>query len=228
MHFTQTSIVALLAVNALSLPVPQLADNGVGYGIENAEDNTAATITKAGVKLVRRQLAGEGAACDSILSETDNGVGYGIQHAEENTAKTISSAPKVPTARRQLDKISNGFASISNAAGTGALTGPTTNGLDGIDGTSTEGAAQLGAEVGSTEEGTLEAIGSAVPKRQLDKVSNGFQTLSDAAGTGALTSAATTGLDGVDGTSTEGAAQLGAEIGSTEEGTLEAVGSATP
>lgn len=28
------------------------------------------------------QLAGEGAACDSVLSSTDNGVGYGIENAE--------------------------------------------------------------------------------------------------------------------------------------------------
>ena len=28
------------------------------------------------------QLAGEGAACNSILSSTDNGVGYGIENAE--------------------------------------------------------------------------------------------------------------------------------------------------
>jgi hypothetical protein len=28
------------------------------------------------------QLAGEGAACNSVLSSTDNGVGYGIENAE--------------------------------------------------------------------------------------------------------------------------------------------------
>lgn len=28
------------------------------------------------------QLAGEGAACNSILSSTDNGVGYGTENAE--------------------------------------------------------------------------------------------------------------------------------------------------
>jgi len=28
------------------------------------------------------QLAGEGSACNSILSSTDNGVGYGVENAE--------------------------------------------------------------------------------------------------------------------------------------------------
>jgi len=28
------------------------------------------------------QLAGEGAACNSVLSSTDNGVGYGVENAE--------------------------------------------------------------------------------------------------------------------------------------------------
>ena len=28
------------------------------------------------------QLAGEGSACNSILSSTDNGIGYGLENAE--------------------------------------------------------------------------------------------------------------------------------------------------
>lgn len=28
------------------------------------------------------QLAGEGSACNSLLSSTDNGVGYGVENAE--------------------------------------------------------------------------------------------------------------------------------------------------
>lgn len=50
--------------------------SGVGFGIENALDNTAALITKVkggAPAKARRQLAGEGAAADSILSDTDNG-----------------------------------------------------------------------------------------------------------------------------------------------------------
>ncbi|KXT04595.1 hypothetical protein AC578_8682 [Pseudocercospora eumusae] len=186
MHFTSAIAAAILAFSAtgvLAAPVPQLAgegaacnsvlsqtDNGVGHGIENAEDNTASTISKSGAKFLRRQLAGEGAACDSLLSQTDNGVGYGVENAEDNTANAISSTglrhrqlDAIPKAKRQLDKISDGAQAISNAAKTGSLTSPATKGLDGIDGTSTGAAADLGAEVGDTEAGTLEAVGSSVP-----------------------------------------------------------------
>lgn len=45
------AIIACLAANVLAVPVPQ--------------------------------LAGEGAACDSVLSSTDNGVGYGVENAED-------------------------------------------------------------------------------------------------------------------------------------------------
>jgi hypothetical protein len=38
-----------------------------------------------------RQLAGEGAAADSILSGTDNAVGYGVEDALDNTAALITS-----------------------------------------------------------------------------------------------------------------------------------------
>ncbi|EME85526.1 uncharacterized protein MYCFIDRAFT_18549, partial [Pseudocercospora fijiensis CIRAD86] len=139
------------ATGVLAAPVPQLAgegaacnsvlsstDNGVGYGVENAEDNTANTI-----------------------SGTDNGVGYGVENAEDNTANTISSTG---ARRRQLDKISNGAQAISQAAGTGASTSAVTTELDDVDGTSTGGAADLGAKIGDTEAGTLEGAGAAIPK----------------------------------------------------------------
>ncbi|KAF7186421.1 hypothetical protein HII31_12217 [Pseudocercospora fuligena] len=243
MHFTSAIAAAILAFSAtgvLAAPVPQLAgegaacnsvlsqtDNGVGYGVENAEDNTASTISKTGAKFLRRQLAGEGAACDSVLSQTDNGVGYGVENAEDNTAKTISSTG---LRYRQLDKISSGAQAISQAAGTGASTSAVTTELDNIDGESTGGAADLGAKIGDTEAGTLEGAGAAIPKarRQLDKISNGAQAISNAAKTGSLTSPATNGLDGIDGTSTGAAADLGAEVGGAEAGTLEAVGSSVP
>lgn len=55
------------------------------------------------------QLAGEGAAANSILSSTDNGVGYGIENAENNIAGNIgtvkAAAPALPAVRaikRQL------------------------------------------------------------------------------------------------------------------------------
>lgn len=129
------------------------------------------------------QLAGEGAALNSIFSSTDNGVGYGIENAEDNLAGNVASLksgtpstggttgggsgnppPPPPPHRRQLDKISNGFQTLSNAAGTGDSTKGTTNMLDEVDGSSTSGAANLGANVGSLEESTLESVGKGVPR----------------------------------------------------------------
>lgn len=260
MHFTPAIaavILAFAATNVLAAPLPQLAgegaacdsifsstDNGVGYGIENAEDNMANSMR-------RRQLAGEGAACNSILSSTDNGVGYGIENAENNIANNISGAkgttggatggatggkaggnppPPPPPHRRQLDKIANGAQAIGEAMGMGSATSPVTTAGDNIDGELTSGAASLGAQMGSTEEGTLEGAGAAVPKsrRQLDKIAHGMQAIGSAAGMGSLTESGTNGLVNLDGTMTGAAADMGAEIGSAEEGTLEAAGSSVP
>jgi hypothetical protein len=69
----------------------------------------------------------------------------------------------VPKARRQLDKISNGFGAIGQAAGVGAVTNPIQAAGDSIDGSTTAAGANAGAAIGSTEESTLEAVGSAVP-----------------------------------------------------------------
>jgi hypothetical protein len=127
------------------------------------------------------QLAGEGAAADSIFSDTDNGVGYAIKNAEENTASLITSvkggsattttggsgsgaAPPPPPPpgpkRRQANKICDGFQDLSNAAGTGSAMAQ----CDNVDGELTDGAANAGATVGGTEESTLEAIGKAIPR----------------------------------------------------------------
>ena len=142
-------------------------------------DNTASAISKLG----RRQLAGEGAACDSILSETDNGIGYGIENAEDNTAALISgtssgtttttggsgaAAPppppkKGPKTKRQGDKIANGFANILSAAGQNDLAEIEKSNGDTLDGQLTSDAANLGAQVGAYEEKTLENAGKQVP-----------------------------------------------------------------
>jgi hypothetical protein len=257
-------VLTLLSISyVLAAPLPQLAgegaaansilsdtDNGVGYGIENAEDNIAGNVaTVNGVVLaVRRQLAGEGAATDSILTDTDNGFGYGTEDAENNIAGNIATmtgstsgsgaapapapAPpkKGPKSRRQLDKIANGAGAIGNAAGVGAATDPVVAAADSADGTSTSAAANAGAEVGSTEEQTLEKVGSSVPKsrRQLDKIANGAGAISTAAGVGAATDPVVAAADSVDGTSTSAAVNAGAEVGSTEEQTLEKAGSSVP
>ncbi|KAH7380126.1 hypothetical protein BKA66DRAFT_442445 [Pyrenochaeta sp. MPI-SDFR-AT-0127] len=119
------------------------------------------------------QLAGEGAAANSIFSSTDNGVGYGIENAEDNIAGLISglrggantpAAPGSGSRRRQLDKISNGAQAIGQALGVGSSTSGTTTVLDNVDGDLTSGAANLGAQIGQTEESTLEDLGKAVPK----------------------------------------------------------------
>jgi len=232
-------------------------DNGVGYGIEDALDNTANLITsvKGGVPATpakaRRQLAGEGAAADSILSDTDNGVGYGIEDALDNTANLITSvkggstgstatggssgtAPPPPPPgrrfRRQGDKISNGVGAVGNALGVGAVTNPVQAAGDSADGSLTSAAANAGASIGSAEETTLEGIGSAVPKfrRQGDKISNGVGAVGNALGVGAVTNPVQAAGDSADGSLTSAAANAGASIGSAEETTLEGIGSAVP
>ena len=140
-----------------------------------------AMFTMATNALPTPQLAGEGQALDSIFTDTDNGVGHGIENAEENTAALISGTkgstgstggstggspppPPPPPHRRQLDKISNGFQAVSNAAGTGSSPTGLTNALDNVDGTLTSVAANAGASIGGTEDGTLEGLGKAVPR----------------------------------------------------------------
>lgn len=251
----------LLASMTLALPVPQLAgegaacdailsdtDNAIGYGIKNAEDKVAGNVASVASLIphsVRRQLAGEGAACNSIFSSTDNGIGYGIKNAEDNIADSIKAGsgssnsggtstnpppPPPPPHRRQLDKIANGFQDVSTAVGAGASTSTLTQVLDTVDGETTSGAANLGSSVGQMEESALEQIGSVVPRRnaQLDKIANGFQDISSAAGTSSLTSGIVQALDEVDGETTSGAADLGATIGGMEESILESVGNAVP
>ena len=180
----------------------------------------------------RRQLAGEGAAADSILSGTDNAVGYGTEDALDNTAALISNTKgAVPAARRrQLDKISNGVQAVGNAAGVGSTTQPATSAGDSIDGTLTGDAAGAGAQVADTEVSTAEQIGSAVPRqrRQLDKISNGVQAVGDAAGVGSTTEPVTTTGDNVDGQLTGDAATVGQQVADDEVTTAEQAGSDVP
>jgi hypothetical protein len=127
------------------------------------------------------QLAGEGALFDSLFTDTDNGVGHGVENAEDNTAALVSGIkgstgstgstggstpppPPPPPHRRQLDKIANGFQTLSNAVGTGSSTTGATNAMDNLDGTLTSGAANAGASIGGTEDSTLEGVGNAVPR----------------------------------------------------------------
>ena len=89
-------------------------------------------------------------------------------------------------------------------------------------------AATVGAQIGSLEESTLESAGSQVPKRQLDKIANGAGAIGDAVGAGTVADPAAAARDSIDGTLTSGAANAGAQIGNTEESTLEAAGNDVP
>lgn len=263
MQFTPVIASAILLFSSaiLAAPIPQLAgegaalnsiasstDNGIGYGVEAAEDNTADLITsiKGGSTGSttpagpggpppppphRRQLAGEGAALNSIFSSTDNGIGFAVKAAEDNTAdnirKVTASLPKIP---RQADKIANGLKNIGNAAGVSAVTNPVGDLGDSLDGTLTGGVADAGAQIGSTEESTLISIGKAIPKtrRQADKIANGLKNIGNAAGVSAVTNPVGDLGDSLDGTLTGGVADAGAKIGSTEESTLISIGKAIP
>lgn len=218
-------------------------DNGVGYGVENGEDNLAGTASN----LHLRQLHGEGEACDSILTQTDNGVGYGTENAEDNVASNIAGVtgnkgttssggkgsggppPPPPGHKRQLDKIANGFGAIGQAAGVGSATDPEVTQLDNLDGTLTDGAANAGASLGQTEEASLEELGSAVPrKRQADKIANGAATFGKAVGVSKVTDPVAQSGDTLDGTLTDGAANLGAGVADSEASILEGTGSSIP
>ncbi|KAK3631467.1 hypothetical protein LTR56_016831 [Elasticomyces elasticus] len=192
------------------------------------------------------QLAGEGAAANSILSGTDNAVGFGIKNAEDKLAGNVATVKGlVPTTKRQLagegaaansilsgtdNAIGyDGAQAISNAAGTGSSTSAITNELDSLDGSLTGGAADAGAKVANLEVSTLEGVGNAVPRRrQADKICNGAGAISGAAGTNALTSDAISACDNLDGSLTGGAADLGAKVADAEVSTLEGIGSSVP
>ncbi|OQO13283.1 hypothetical protein B0A48_01511 [Cryoendolithus antarcticus] len=214
-------------------------DNAVGFGIEDAEDNLAGNVATVkastpaapAVPQRRRQLAGEGAAADSILSGTDNAVGYGIENAEDNLAGNVTTAKAaVPVAKRQLDKIVAGAQAISDAAGTGGSISAATDAAKSDDGSLTSGAASAGQTVADVGVATAEGAGKSVPKfrRQLDKIAAGAQAVSDAAGTGSSTSAATTAAKSVDGSLTSGAANAGQTVADVEVTTAEGAGKSVP
>jgi hypothetical protein len=229
-------------------------DNGIGYGIQYAEENLAKSLSS----FKQRQLHGEGEACDSILTQTDNGVGYGIENAENNVATNIAGltgnkvtgggtstgsgskapapapAPGKPQPRphkRQLDKIANGFGEIGQAAGIESIVDPLVTQLDSLDGTLTDGAANLGSDIGTTEVSSLEALGSAVPakqKRQADKIAYGAAALGEVGGLSKFTGPIATSIESLDGTLTDGVANLGSGVADSEESMLEGTGSAVP
>lgn len=132
-------------------------------------------LSTTALSLPTPQLHGEGEALDSIFTDTDNGLGYGIEDAEENIAANIASirggnaaggtaAPPPPPTRRQLDKVANGLQAIGESLGQGKTTSGLTSSLESADGQLTDGAANIGADAGTLEEGLLIDTGKAVPR----------------------------------------------------------------
>lgn len=195
-------------------------------------------------------MAGEGAACNSVLSSTDNGVGYGTENAEDNTASAISGTSsattttgsdssnppppppvkKGPKVKRQGDKIANGAAAIFDAAKLNAVGGPEKTIGDNADGELTSAAANAGAQAGAAEEQGLENTGKMIPKikRQGDKIANGAANVLSAAHQDDLANIVKTDGDNIDGQLTGDAADAGAQVGAYEEKNLENAGKAIP
>ncbi|KAK6008873.1 hypothetical protein QM012_000776 [Aureobasidium pullulans] len=160
------AIILLAAVSQLALvtaaPVPQIAgfgsacnsvltdlDNASGYSTKNIEEGLGSDIKGANAK---RQIAGFGSGCDSILTDLDNASGYATKNVEEGVGNDIKGA----NSKRQLNKISNGFGDLANDAGLSAVGNPVDSEGNTIDGDGTNGAAEVGAKIGSAEESTLE------------------------------------------------------------------------
>jgi len=116
-------------------------DNGVGYGVENAEDNTATALG--------------GSASNSQASGSGGG--------NPPPPPPPPPAKKGPKAKRQGDKIANGAAAVLDAAHLQVAGDPVKTYGDNVDGELTSGAANAGASIGSTEESTLESAGKSVP-----------------------------------------------------------------
>jgi hypothetical protein len=219
-----------LAKNVSSLKLRQLhgegeacdsiltqTDNGVGYGTENAENNVAANVAGLTGKKVTSGGVSSGSAAPAPAPKP---------------APAPAPAPGKPKShRRQLDKIANGFGEIGQAAGVDSVTGPLVTQLDSLDGTLTDGAANVGSDVGSVEVNSLEEVGGAVPakqKRQADKIAHGAAALGDAAALSEITDPLATSVASLDGTLTDGAANLGAGVADSEESMLEGTGNAVP
>ena len=256
------SIIFLAAVAQLALvtaaPVPQIAgfgsacnsvltdlDNASGFATKNIEEGVGNDI--AGVKgaNAKRQIAGVGSGCDSVLTDLDNASGFATKNIEEGVGNDIASVKGAPS-KRQLNKISDGFADLANDAGLSVVGNPVDKYGNIVDGDGTNGAAEVGADIGSAEESILEGAtaelnnghntgsggnggsgGNPPPppppkfRRQLNKISDGFGDLANDAGLSAVGNPVDAEGNVIDGDGTNGAADLGADIGSAEESTLE-------
>lgn len=253
------SIILLAAVAQLALvtaaPVPQIAgfgsacnsiltdlDNGSGYATKNIEEGVGNDIKGTNAK---RQIAGVGSGCDSVLTDLDSASGFATKNIEEGIGNDIASA-KGGAAKRQLNKISDGFGDLANDAGLSVVGNPVDKYGNIVDGDGTNGAAEVGADIGIAEESILEGAtaelnnghntgsggnggsgGNSPPppppkaRRQLNKISDGFGDLANDAGLSVVGNPVDKEGNVIDGDGTNSAAELGADIGSAEESTLE-------
>ncbi|KAG9525972.1 hypothetical protein KCU93_g5617, partial [Aureobasidium melanogenum] len=163
------------------------------------------------------QLGGEGAACDSLLSDTDNAVGYTVEDVEDGVANIVSKVT-----RRQL--AGEGSACDSIVSDTDNAVGY------GIEDAEDNTAALLSGSSSSTSSGAAPPPPKKGPKarRQLDKIANGAADILDAAHLNDLANIVKTDGDNIDGQLTSDAADIGAQVGGLEEDTLESVGKAVP
>lgn len=89
-------------------------------------------------------------------------------HHQAHTGVSLTRFPvcTLPSTERLLANTNitaDGFGTLANSVGAGAVGGPVQSTGDSLDGAGTSGAANAGAAVGSAEESTLENAGSDVP-----------------------------------------------------------------
>ncbi|KAF4996561.1 hypothetical protein FGRMN_4445 [Fusarium graminum] len=118
-------------------------DNGVGYGVENAENNLA------------EFLGGSAASSGGSGGNGGNGGGAG--------GPPPPPGPKM--VKRQGDKIANGAAADLNALGLNQEADLVQTDGDNIDGQLTDDATNIGAQFGGDEEDILERLGNMVPSK---------------------------------------------------------------
>ena len=125
--------------------------------MKEAGQNVASLLKSAGAK---RQGAGFGAACNSLLTDADTGSGLAVKEAGQNAASLLKSA----RARRQLDKLGAGTAAVISLADPNLASyqeGLTNN----IDGDGTSDSAVVGQQLGAMEVEAGEGAGTLVPSK---------------------------------------------------------------
>jgi hypothetical protein len=120
-------------------------DNGVGYGVENAEDNIA----------------------EALGGSPSRGGGTGGSTGGNGNPPPPPPPPQKRSTlqARQGDKIANGAAAVLSALGQDQAADIVETDGDNIDGQLTEDAATAGQQFGGDEENILESAGNLVPNK---------------------------------------------------------------